>query len=73
MEELKDATALIAMNFSPNNTNEKLPNKSVRIIDKARADLFQIPLRTTYFYPPTQKKQLFRDVIEEAASREKDS
>jgi hypothetical protein len=68
MEELKDATALIAMNFSPKKTQEKLPNKSVRIIDKAGRS-FQIPLRTTYFILQ-RKKQLFRDVIEEAAARE---
>jgi len=73
MEELKDATALIAMNFSPQTTHEKLPNKKipntcVRIIDKAGRS-FQIPLATTYFILQ-RKKQLFRDVIEEAAARD---
>ena len=67
MEELKDETALIAMNFSQAYEG-KLPNKSVRIIDQAGRS-FRIPLRTTYFILQ-RKKQLFRDVIEEAAARE---
>jgi hypothetical protein len=68
MEELKDATALIAMNFSPETTNKKIPNKSVHIIDKAGRS-FHIPLRTTYFILQ-HKKKLFRDVIEEASARD---
>jgi len=68
MEELKDATALIAMNFSPNAQHEKLQNKSVRIIDQAGRSL-HIPLCTTYFILQ-RKKRLFQDVIEEAAAKE---
>ena len=69
MEELKDATAMIAMNFSRSANHEKpFRAKKVKIIDRAGRS-FQVPLASTYFVLQ-RKKDLFRDVIQRAAVNE---
>lgn len=65
MEELKDSTAMIAMNFS---YSKALRGKTAYIKDQA-GRAFQIPLDTTYFILQ-EKKKLFKDVIQEAALKE---
>jgi hypothetical protein len=72
MDELKEPTAMIAMNFSKNGFGESLDcfheKKTVKIIDKIGRSV-HIPLDRTYFILQ-KKKQLFRDVIHEAALKE---
>ena len=67
MEELKDATAMIAMNLSPH-TPPFLKAKTVQIIDKAGRS-YQIPLSRSYFILQ-RKKVLFKDVIQQTALKE---
>ena len=65
MEELQDATALIAMNFSFRKGPEQ---KWVKLTDKAGRS-HHIALSNTYFILQ-RRKELFRDIIQEAARKE---
>jgi hypothetical protein len=67
MEELKESTAMMAMNLSPHGP-PFLKTKTVRIIDKAGRS-YRMDLRSSYFILQG-KKELFRDVIQEAALKD---
>jgi hypothetical protein len=67
MEELKESTAMIAMNLSLQGP-AFLKAKTIRIIDKVGRS-YQIPLGSAYFFLQ-RKKKLFSEVIQEAELKE---
>ncbi len=67
IDELKESTAMIAMNMSQHES-PSLKTQSVRIIDKAGRS-FKIPLGNTYFILQ-HKKELLSDFVQDIALKE---
>lgn len=68
IDELQESTAIVALNCSKNRTSTSEEGRRVTVVDKIGRS-FELSLDHTYFILQ-KKKQLFRDAIVEAASKE---